>query len=233
MKLALILLAFAAPTLAAVPSKPAAKPAAVAPKLDWAKQTAMTPEGGILHGNPRARVKIIEYGALTCPHCKVFARDSQTAMARYLASGDVSLEFRSFLLNPFDLAASLLALCGDARRNAGLIDKFYTGQESWTKAFSSIPEAEGKRIAALPQAAQPAALAEFGGLPAFAGLTPAEAKRCLSDQKRVDALLASGRQAVDKYGLTATPTFIINGVTQTDVYDWASLETKLRAALRS
>jgi protein-disulfide isomerase len=238
-KYALILLAvvtpaLVTPALAATPVKPAAKPVAkpAAATTNWATTLAMTPEGGILRGNPKARVKIIEYASLTCPHCKAFARDSETAMARYIGSGDVSLEFRSFLLNPFDLAASLLALCGDARRNAGLVDKFFKEQESWTKPFASIPDAEGQRIGGLPPAAQPAALADFGGLAAFTGLSQAEAKRCLADQKRLDALLASRQTAVDKYALTGTPTFVINGVSQTNIADWATLEPKLRLALK-
>ena len=34
--------------------------------------SAKTPEGGFVMGNPNAKVKLIEFGSLTCPHCAEF-----------------------------------------------------------------------------------------------------------------------------------------------------------------
>ena len=63
-------------------------------------------------GNPNAPVKLVEYGSLTCPHCKQFS-DEATAALRdtYVRSGQVSWEFRNFLLGGPDLALSLLSRC--------------------------------------------------------------------------------------------------------------------------
>ncbi|MEO8619159.1 MAG: thioredoxin domain-containing protein, partial [Sphingomicrobium sp.] len=52
----------------AVPTKAKAKVA-----TDWSKTVAATPEGGIVMGNPKAKVTLVEYGSLTCSHCKHFA----------------------------------------------------------------------------------------------------------------------------------------------------------------
>ena len=64
-------------------------------------------------GNPDAPVKLVEYASLTCPHCARISPTKATAALRdtYVRSGQVSWEFRHFLLNAPDLALSLLARC--------------------------------------------------------------------------------------------------------------------------
>ncbi|MEY2884114.1 MAG: hypothetical protein RL490_1838 [Pseudomonadota bacterium] len=234
MRLALALaLCLAVPAAAATtkpPVKAAPKPAA-AP--NWVDRYALTPEGGILRGNPRAAVKIIEYGSITCPHCRAFQKESEVALVqRYLPSGRVSIEFRHFLLNGFDLAGVMLVTCQDARKGAALVDKYYRLQTVWTAPFTAISPADGERIAALPGDKQPAALARLGNLAGFAGLDPAVADRCLADSAAIDRLISSRETASTKYGINGTPGFLINGVPQADVFDWANLEPRLKAALQ-
>ena len=36
---------------------------------DWTTVVSATPEGGFVMGNPNAKVKLVEYGSMTCPHC--------------------------------------------------------------------------------------------------------------------------------------------------------------------
>ena len=38
----------------------------------WADVVNATSSGGFVMGNPNAKVKLVEYGSLTCPHCKAF-----------------------------------------------------------------------------------------------------------------------------------------------------------------
>ena len=72
-----------------------------------------TPEGGYLMGNPKANVKLIEFGSMTCPHCAEFEEQrGEQLIDTYVKSGRVSYEFRNFVRDPFDLAASLIARCG-------------------------------------------------------------------------------------------------------------------------
>src|SRR5262249_24688328 len=49
---------------AAVPARPGA--------VDWSRTVVKTPAGGFLMGNPKAKVKLVEYGSLACPHCRHF-----------------------------------------------------------------------------------------------------------------------------------------------------------------
>ncbi len=212
-------------------AKPVAKPAAAA-KVDWINSYVATAEGGYLRGNPRARVKIIEYASLTCPHCKAFARESAVAMEqKYLPSGNVSIEYRSFLLDPFDLTAALLVHCLDTKRATALIDRLYTQQDVWVTPYRTISEDDGKRISALPPESQPGALADYGKLAAFAGVTPAEAARCYA-KPATEPLLAARKTAMEVYKIDGTPGFLINGVHQAGIANWAGLQPLVEAALK-
>jgi len=221
--------------VSAAPAKPvtAARKAAVT----WAETFAATPGGGFRRGNPAARVKLIEYGSLTCPHCRVFHGEAmRKLLGTYVASGNVSYEYRSFVLNGPDYAASLVARCsGDAKRFFAALDSFYPDQPQWTAPFIGISEADGKQIAAQPPEKQIAALARVGKLDAYAAKLGMERTRfdaCVGDKAAADRLVEIRKVAVDTYKVTGTPGFIINGVYQEDVSDWRLLEPNLQAALK-
>ena len=69
-----------------------------------ARWSAATPAGGFVMGNPNAKVKLIEYGSLTCPHCREFdEKGVQPLIANYVKTGQVSWEFRNYVRDAFDL----------------------------------------------------------------------------------------------------------------------------------
>src|SRR5579871_5498055 len=88
----------------------AAKPPAKAPpksnvKSNWAQSFSVTEQGGFRMGNPKAKFAIVEYGSLTCPHCRHFAQSAYKPLVeQYVRTGKASYEFRPFLLNGLDLA---------------------------------------------------------------------------------------------------------------------------------
>jgi protein-disulfide isomerase len=221
-------------------AEPAAQTAATgtataSSSTDWTAMTAATPEGGFRIGNPDAKVKLVEFASLTCPHCSDFHGQAfETIKSKYVATGNVSYEFRNFVLNGPDYAASMLARCQGAEPFFGMLNAFFTDQRQWTEAFQTISEEEGKRLSTLPQDQQIAALAAAGKLDEYVrtrGIPRAKFDACLADKAALDQLLALRTQATDKYKLTGTPGFIINDVTQEGVFDWATLEPKLKAAL--
>lgn len=212
---------------------PAAKPAA-AP--DWTKVVVATPEGGFRVGNPAAKVKLIEYGSFTCPHCAHFHDEAMSALkTRYIAGGKVSFEFRNFVLNAPDYAAALLARCDGPTRFFGLHDRFFAEQPRWTQPFTQQSAADGERIAALPAEKQIGAIAEAGKLDDFVaplGVTSARFNACVNDKAALDKLLDMRKAAVETFKVQGTPTFIINGKTVDDTNTWAALEPGIKAALR-
>lgn len=223
----------AAPTGPATGTAPGT---AAAGATNWLNVTAATPEGGFRLGNPDAKVKLIEFASLTCPHCAEFHAEAfDTIKSKYVASGNMSYEYRNFVLNGPDYAASMLARCQGAEPFFGLLDSFYKDQASWTEPFSKLSEADSARLAALPEDKQIAMLAEVGKLDGYVrtrGMPRAKFDQCLADKGALDKLLELRKQATDTYKLTGTPGFIINGVVQESVYDWKGLEPKLQAALQ-
>ncbi|QYE34448.1 DsbA family protein [Polymorphobacter sp. PAMC 29334] len=223
----------AAPTKSTTAAK--ATPATPATK-DWLDVVTMTPEGGFKQGNPDAKVKLLEFGSLTCSHCGAFAHEGVPELrAKYIATGKVSYEYRTFILNGVDFAPSLLVRCQQPAAALKLIDAFYDQQAVWTVPFTKpLPDDVQKKLATLPQEQQITEFAAQGGLDAFMrtrGMTRAKFDQCTSDKAGIAALTAIRDEATNKYKLQGTPTFVINGVTQVDTANWAKLKPLLDAAV--
>jgi len=242
----LALLAATALTLAAcndskAPAPPAAAdaaaPAVAAPAgKAWVDVVAATPEGGFRMGNPDARVKLVEYASLTCPHCREFHEAAaETLKGKYVASGNVSYEYRNFVLNGPDFAATVLARCQGETAFFGLLNAFYADQAGWTEPFGRISKADQEALGKLPEAQAIARMADLGGLADYVklrGIPRGRFDQCLADPAQLKAINDLRNQAVNEYKLTGTPSFIINGTVQEGTYTWADLEPKLQAALR-
>ena len=101
--------------LAAVPASAAPRAHASAPARDWSRIAVPTNEGGIRMGNPAAKVKLVEYGSLACPHCRHFAETGYGPLVqKYVRTGRVSYEYRNLMLNAPDIAVTLLTRCAGA-----------------------------------------------------------------------------------------------------------------------
>lgn len=223
-------LALALTGLAAGPGAWAAPAGKAAARADWARAVVATPEGGFRMGNPAARVKLVEYGSLTCGHCAAFARDGMNSLVgTYVRSGKVSYEYRNFILNGLDVAATLVARCGGAARFFPVADKLYATQPQWMGRVSALTAAQKAQLNALPEAARLGRLAELAGLTGLAaqhGIAPVQSKRCLADQASVDRL-GKIAEAASTQGVSGTPTFFLNG-TNIGTQNWATLEPILR-----
>ena len=207
---------------------PAVKTAAV---RDWTQVVSVTPEGGFRMGNPNARVKLVEYGSLTCPTCAKFSTDAKAPLTSHLRTGKVSFEFRNYVLNSLDLTASLLARCSGPSRFFPFVEKLYATQPQWIGKVTGLSDAQKEEIQKLPSDQQIARVADYGGLTglaAAAGVTPRQAKACLTDKAGVDRLVQM-RQAGDAAGVHGTPSFFINGAA-VDAHGWAELLPAIRKA---
>jgi len=180
----------------------------------WTDIVSATADGGYLMGNPDAPVKLVEYASFSCPHCKHFAETgAEPLKAKYVSTGKVSWEFRSFLIHPMDAPLTLLMRCRGPEPFFALADQLYAAQDEWIKKFIDMPVDEQRRIAGLPPVENFKAQAEEGGLYGFfgaRGLPRAQADACLSDQKAIDQLNSwTNKYAED--GINETPSFVING----------------------
>ena len=215
----------------------AATPVAPPANGDWSSVVSQTPEGGFVMGNPNAKVKLIEFASLTCPHCAEFEEQGvQSLVDNYVKKGLVSFEFRNFVRDPYDITAALISRCGGPTSFFGLTRAFFASQTDW---IGKIQTADPKQMEALqsqgPQA-QFKALSEIAGFPAFAamrGVPKAKTEACLADPAAATQLVQMNSDAVSSFNITGTPTFVLNGETLEAERTWATVEPKIKAALGS
>jgi protein-disulfide isomerase len=212
---------------AAIRHGAAAHPAA----RDWTHVVVATPDGGFRMGNPSARVKLVEYGSLTCPHCRHFAETGARPLVQnYVRAGKVSYEFRNFILNGIDVAATLLARCSGPNFFRAA-EAMYATQPQWIAKATALSAAEKQQLQGLPDGQRLVRLGAVTGLTQMVGRMGVPAQRanlCLGSKPALDRLGAIA-QAANKMGVDQTPTFIVNG-TKTDAATWEQLEPLIRKA---
>lgn len=238
-RLALLLLPFALAGCGdgagngAAPAAPVAAVTAPAGQ-NWVDTVSRTPEGGYRMGNPDAPIKLVEYGARSCPACGAFNRASaQELPAQFVSTGKVSFEFRDFLVHGIsDMPGALLAACAGPGPFFALTDAMYANQNDYLDRLQKLTEAEQKQMQTATPGQAITFLAEKGGLLELAkqrGIPEAKARQCLNDQKAIEAL-AKSTEAVSKDGkVTGTPTFYLNDE-KVQAADWPSIQAALKAA---
>jgi protein-disulfide isomerase len=241
-KRSLVLLAVALLAIGGCSKKgaPAAAPAgthvaAVPPPAgkQWTDVVRATPEGGMLMGNPDAPVKLVEYASFTCPHCMHFEETgAEPLKAKYISTGKVSWEFRSFLIHGPDAPLTLLMNCRGPAPYFALAEQLYAAQDEFMKKIVAMPPAQQQAVVAMPPVQQFKTLMDVGGLYGFfaaRGLPRAQADACLSDQKAIDTMTAQ-QTKIQQDGINQTPTFVINGQQQ-QAATWEQLDPLLAQAV--
>ena len=212
----------------AAPPPAAAGETAIAPARDWPKRVETTAEGGYRMGNPDAPLKLVEFLSLTCGHCADFANEAMPRVKEKVRAGHVSVEYRNYTLNNYDLAAAVLSRCAAPARYFALTDAYLAKQDAWAAKIDELTPAQLAEGEAAPTPASLKRIADFLGLREIAaqhGVTRAAADACLSDPARINQLLAQG-EAAEQLGIDGTPTFMLNG-TVIGSQTWDSLEMVL------
>ncbi|QGN54372.1 thioredoxin domain-containing protein [Novosphingobium sp. Gsoil 351] len=216
----------------AASSTPIAKIAPPAGKA-WADTVSVTPEGGYLMGNPNAPIKLIEFGALSCSHCAEFAEKSFAKMRDdYVASGRVSFELRLFMLNALDIPAAMLATCGAPESVIPLSEQFWAWQPNMFTNLQTAGDAKLQAAGNLPPNQRFAAIAGLAGMDKFfaeRGIATDQAAACLADVKKATTLSNQTQAANEKYQVSGTPTFYLNGK-NLNTATWETLEPMLQTA---
>ena len=203
---------------------------------DWSQVVNPTPQGGFVMGNPGAPVKLIEYGSMTCPHCREFDETGVTPLIdNYVKSGQVSWEFRNYVRDAFDLTASLISRCNGAKGFFPLVRAMYKDQPNWIGKIQATPEAQLQQLQNLPPNRQFLELAKIAGFQQWAamrGVAEPKSNQCLSDQNAVNQLVQMTSDATAEHPtFPGTPSFVINGKLAEKTASWKDLEPALRKAL--
>jgi protein-disulfide isomerase len=200
---------------------------------EWSATVVKTPENGFMMGNPAAQVKLIEYGAMSCSHCAEFAEASKDGLKALVNKGNVSYEYRNFLLNVMDVPASLLVRCGGPAPFFQIAEQMFADQRNWLGRTSSITQADQQAMSKMTPTQTAQMLASKLELDKFVqqrGVPSAKVQACLSDPKAIDELGKISEVGQKEFQITGTPTFIINGQVVKDANTWDKIEPMLKAA---
>ena len=200
-------------------------------RRDWTNTASRTPEGGFRMGNPDAPVKVIEYLSLTCPHCAEFAaQGGERLFQYYVRNGRVSVEYRNYTLNAYDLAAAFITRCASPREYFNMTHYLLGHQPQWMGQMQTLTDAQRGELRAMAPLQAMQRLVQMLGLDAIAarhGIAPAQQRACLADQAGLDRIGQVVQAAQSEHSVTGTPTFVING-RPVGGQNWATFEPLLR-----
>jgi protein-disulfide isomerase len=144
-------------------------------------------------GNKNAKVTMVEYASMSCPHCAKFHTTVLPKLKKkYIDTGKVLLVVREFPLNQVALAVSMLTRCaGDNDKMAAMVDVYFEQQDKWLVSGNILPKL-------LELAKQ-------------AGFTEDSFNKCLENKELSEKLIKQRSVASSQFGVNRTPSFFING----------------------
>ncbi|MER9346050.1 DsbA family protein [Mesorhizobium sp. M7A.F.Ca.US.010.02.1.1] len=185
------------PAAPAAPAKPATPAAATAPEAQGTVDMTELMKPGALPdkqlGKDDAKVTIVEYASMTCPHCAHFAETTFPDLkTKYIDTGKVRYILREFPFDPSAEAGFMLARC--AKDNYyPMVDVLFRQQANWVGVQNTKD-----------------ALLQISKL---AGFTQESFEACLTDQKLLDDVRSVQKRGANEFKVDSTPTFFINGKT--------------------
>lgn len=210
-------------------------PAVAAPAgTSWRDTVAVTADGGHLVGNPKAPIKLVEYGSLTCPTCAAFAVEGmEPLLSKYVDSGRVSFELRNFAVHgPVDIVLAQMVRCGTKEAVVPLSDQVWHNVQSLLAPLQSN-QAAVEQAMNQPMNQRFIAMAQLGNFFDFfasRGISADQAKSCLADVPALEKLAKQTDTFATRDGVNGTPTFALNGTKLDGVNSWAGLEPALQRA---
>lgn len=165
-------------------------------------------------GNPKAKVTVIEYASVGCPHCADWnAKVFPALKAKYVDKGKVRFVVREMTTGDAAVAAAgfMLARCAGPAKYFDVVDQIYRRQGSMY--------AQG--------ASRGAVLADIAK---SEGMSDDAFKDCIDTQGNLDALNARVARHVDEDKVTSTPTFFVNGKLLGDKDALADFDKAIAAA---
>ena len=169
--------------------------------------------GDIVYGDPDAPIELIEYASLTCPHCARFAADIfPKIQAEYIDTGKVKFIYRNYVMNPYDMAASVAARCKTPDVAKRLMKVYFDRQSAWLGAEDKVGALAG--------------LARRAG-----GISRTQFDRCTANRDMQQHLAKMTQDGAARYRVNATPTLLVDGSKVEATNDWEAVKAAIEAEL--
>lgn len=148
-------------------------------------------------GKPDAKLTVVEYFSLTCPHCAAFHRDTLPQVKKELVeTGRIRFVFRDFPLDQLALAGAMVARSLPAERYEGFVGVLLSTQDRW--AFNRNIDS----------------MEELGRIAALAGMSRSDFTAAVQDDGLRRAILEGRLKAEQEYRVNATPSFLFGNRNQ-------------------
>jgi protein-disulfide isomerase len=156
-------------------------------------------------GERNAKVRIIEYASMSCPHCAEFYANGFENLQAYIDSGEVSLIYRDFPLNGPALAGAVAAKCYYNKvkqdyKYHNFVKTLFKHQEKW--AFT------------------PNFIEKLKEISSIQGISNEELTKCFEDKEMQKNIVTIAKEASTSINIKSTPTFIINGEVVSGYKGW-------------
>lgn len=199
----------------------------------WEEIVTVTPEGGYRIGNPDAKLKLVEYASLTCPHCAEFAKEGAAPLReKYVNSGVVSYELRNQIHDGLDLTLNMLVRCGAPESYHPLSEQVWANFEDIYKKVQANGALVDAAMKTEDQSKRYVAIADATGLAEFfaaRGISREQINQCLAKPGVAEEIVNRSDKQSQELNINGTPTFILNGQ-QLDPKSWDELEPILQKA---
>ena len=144
-------------------------------------------------GDAKAKIEVIEYASVACPHCAHFNETVFPAFkAKWVDTGKARYVLKEMLTEPATVAAAgfMVARCAGPAKYFKVVDEVFRSQPRW-------------------QAGQIKPI--FQQIAAQNGVDEAHFNACLQDQAAAQAVTARAQRAADQDDVHSTPTLFVNG----------------------
>lgn len=152
-------------------------------------------EGDAYLGNIDAKITVIEYSSLTCPHCAKFEKEIFPKLKQdFIDKDQILFIHRHYPLDKTALDAAVLVNC--AAKDEGregyfkYLKVFFETQSSWATSKNALENLQN--------------IAKLGGL------SQEKMDTCIADEEMKNKIIES-RVEGTKIGVSSTPTIFING----------------------
>jgi protein-disulfide isomerase len=165
-------------------------------------------------GNPKARVTVIEYASVGCPHCAKWATDVFPAFrAKFIATGRVRFVLREVITGQATLATAgfMLARCAPPERYFDVVDGVFARQAAIFEGKISAGDALTELAKSI-------------------GMDDDAFHACLTSQANLDEVNARSDRHFSQDGVSSTPTFYVGERRLDGELSLAQLATAIAAA---
>ncbi len=174
-------------------------------------------------GAPDARVTLIEYASVTCPHCREFHETVYPQLkAAYIDTNRIKFIFREFPTPPaqVSVAGFQLARCNGAtpEQYMARVGVLFDQQRNILREGATIDSIRADLVQIGQQA----------------GLSEQQVLDCINDEHGAQRIRDVVDDGVRQFNIQGTPTFVLNGrkIEDPAIVTWDGMRAALDAALR-